>query len=306
MIDGKTRLVGLIGWPVGHSLSPRMHNAAFHKLGLNWCYVPMPVAPERLGEAVEGLVALGFAGANVTAPHKESVLAYLDEIAPEVRAIGALNTIVLREGRTFGYNTDVYGFLTALREKGFDPQGRRAVVLGAGGAARAVVYALAHAGSEVVVLNRTPERAEALVKALSPWFPSVSLAAGPLTTEALTQRATEADLLVNATSVGRWPAASPREAPAPAACKCQRLMASTLGEVDQCPWPEDVAFPSHWTVCDLVYSPPQTELLQRAASVGATTIGGLGMLVHQGAAAFRLWTGLEPPVETMYEACCRT
>jgi shikimate dehydrogenase len=281
MIDGRTRLVGLIGWPVGHSLSPRMHNAAFDKLGLDWCCVPLPVAPERLGEAVKGLVALGFAGANVTAPHKEAVMAHLDEITPEVQAIGAVNTIVLREGRTIGYNTDWYGFLAALQENGFAPQGRRAVVLGAGGAARAVVYALAGAGSEVVVFNRTQERAKALVEALSLSFPAVSLSAIPLTMEALIQRATEADLLVNATSVGTWP------------------------EVDQCPWPEDVAFPSHLTVFDLVYSPPQTKLLESAASVGASTVGGLGMLVHQGAGAFQLWTGLEPPVEAMYEACCR-
>ncbi len=319
MVDGKTRLVGLIGWPVEHSLSPCMHNAAFDKLGLNWCYVPMPVAPERLGDALRGLAALGFAGVNVTVPHKETVVAYLDEIAPEAQSIGAVNTIVLREGRAIGHNTDVYGFLEALREKGFAPQGRRAVVLGAGGAARAVVYALASRGSQVVVLNRSAERAGSLVEALSPALPSASLTAVPLTMETLSKRAAEADLLVNATSVGMWPAESPREAegrqvsassrlgisrvPAPAACKCQRLMASTFGEVDRCPWPEDLALPSRLTVFDLVYSPPRTKLLEKALSAGAKTIGGLGMLVHQGAAAFRLWTGIEPPVEAMYEAC---
>lgn len=281
MIDGGTRLVGLIGWPVEHSLSPAMHNAAFAELGLNWCYVPLPVAPGRLREALRGLVALGFAGANVTAPHKEAVMAHLDEVAPGARAIGAVNTIVVREGRTFGHNTDWRGFLAALREGGFSPQGKRAVVLGAGGAARAVVYALAHTGSEVAVLNRTPQRAEALVGDLSPLFPSIPFIALSLNENTLREQAAVAHLLVNATPLGTWP------------------------EVDRSPWPEGLAFPGHLTVFDLVYNPPQTRLLQQAAAGGARTIGGLGMLVHQGAAAFRLWTGLEPPVETMYEACRR-
>ena len=281
MINGKTKLVGLIGWPVEHSLSPAMHNAAFAELDLNWCYVPLPVARGRLEEAVRGLVALGFAGANVTAPHKEAVMAHLDEVAPGARAIGAVNTIVVREGRTIGHNTDWRGFLAALREGGFSPEGKRAVVLGAGGAARAVVYALAHAGSEVAILNRTPQRAEALVQALSFSFPSASLAAFPLTAKALREQVAEADLLVNATPLGMWP------------------------EVDRSPWPEGLAFPGHLAVFDLVYNPPQTRLLQQAAAAGARAIGGLGMLVHQGAAAFRLWTGLEPPVEAMYEACRR-
>ena len=281
MIDGRTKLVGLIGWPVEHSLSPAMHNAAFAELGLNWCYVPLPVARGRLEEAVRGLVALGFAGANVTAPHKEAVMAHLDEVAPGARAIGAVNTIVVREERTVGHNTDWRGFLAALREGGFSPEGKRAVVLGAGGAARAVVYALAHAGSEVAILNRTPQRAEALVEAFSSLFPSASLAAFPLTAKALREQVAEADLLVNATPLGTWP------------------------EVDRSPWPEGLALPGHLTVFDLVYNPSQTRLLQQAAAAGARAIGGLGMLVHQGAAAFRLWTGLEPPVEAMYEACHR-
>ncbi len=279
MIDGKTRLVGLIGWPVEHSLSPRMHNAAFERLSLNWCYVPMPVASERLRDALRGLVCLGFAGVNVTIPHKQAVVACLDEATPEVRYIGAANTIVFQEGRAIGHNTDVYGFLAALREIGFSPQGRRAAVLGAGGAARAVVYALASSGSRVAVLNRSQQRAQALVEDLSAEFPSAALKALPLTVECLEQHAAAADLLVNTTSVGMWP------------------------EPDRCPWPEELALPSHLTVFDLVYSPPETELLKKAVSVGAKSVGGLGMLVHQGAAAFRLWTGREPPVEVMYKAC---
>jgi shikimate dehydrogenase len=279
-INGQTKLVGLIGHPVEHSLSPAMHNSAFAVLGLNWCYLPLPVLPEQLGEAVAGLRALGFVGANVTVPHKQAVMPYLDEVTPEAQAIGAVNAIVVREG-FIGYNTDWQGFLTALSEGGFDPQDKRAVVLGAGGAARAVVYALAHARAQVTVLNRTPARAQALVQDFSPLFPSRSLASFPFTPQTLEVQTTEAHLLVNTMPVGMWP------------------------EVDQSPWPEDLAFPGHLTVFDLVYNPRQTKLLQQARAVGAKGIGGLGMLVHQGAAAFGLWTGEKAPVETMYEAASR-
>ena len=276
-INGQTKFVGLIGYPVEHSLSPAMHNSAFAALNLNWCYVPLPVHPERLGEAVAGLRAMSFVGANVTVPNKEAVMSYLDEVTPEAQAIGAVNTIVMREGKSIGHNTDWQGFLTALSEGGFDPRGRRAVVLGAGGAARAVVYALAHAGAQVTVLNRTLARAQALVQGSSPLFPSL-----PLTLQTLKEQTTEAHLLVNATPVGTWP------------------------EVGKSIWPEDLAFPSHLTVFDLVYNPRQTKLLRQARAAGAKAVGGLGMLVHQGAVAFELWTGEKAPVETMYEAANKT
>lgn len=281
-ITGETKLVGLIGWPVEHSLSPAMHNSAFAALNLNWCYVPLPVLPEQLGEAVAGLRALGFVGANVTVPHKEAVMSYLDHVTPEAQAIGAVNTIVVSEGRSIGYNTDWQGFLTALSEGGFDPQDKRAVVLGAGGAARAVVYALAQAGVQITVLNRTPSRAQDLVQDFSPLFPSLSLLSLPLTLQTLAERTAEAHLLVNTTPVGMWP------------------------ELDKSLWPKDLAFPGHLTVFDLVYNPRQTKLLRQAQAAGAQVIGGLGMLVHQGATAFELWTGEKAPVETMYEATSKT
>jgi len=280
-ITGETKLVGLIGWPVEHSLSPAMHNSAFAALKLNWCYVPLPVPPERLGEAVAGLRALGFMGANVTVPHKEAVMPYLDEVAPEAQVIGAVNTIVVCEEKLMGYNTDWRGFLAALSEGDFDPQGKRVVVLGAGGAARAVVYALAQAGAQVTVLNRTPARAQALIQDFSPLFPSPSLLSLPLTPQTLRERTSEAHLLVNATPVGMWP------------------------EVDESLWPEGLSFPGHLTVFDLVYTPRQTKLLRQAREAGAKVIGGLGMLVHQGAVAFELWTGERAPVETMYEAASK-
>jgi shikimate dehydrogenase len=275
-INGQTKLVGLIGYPIKHSLSPAMHNSAFAALNLNWCYVPLSVPPELLGEAVAGLRALGFVGANVTVPHKEAVISHLDDVTPQAQAIGAVNTIVVREGKSIGYNTDWQGFLTALSEGGFDPQDKRVVVLGAGGAARAVVYALAQAGAQVTILNRTPARAQALVQDLTPLFPSLFFLS--LSPQTLKEQTAEAHLLVNATPVGMWP------------------------EVDQSPWPEDLAFPGHLTVFDLVYNPRQTKLLRQAGAAGAKVIGGLGMLVHQGAAAFELWTGEKAPVETMYEA----
>lgn len=281
-INGQTKLVGLIGYPIEHSLSPAMHNSAFAALSLNWCYLPLPVHPERLGEAVAGLRALNFVGANVTVPHKEAVISYLDKVTPEAQAIGAVNTIVVHESELIGYNTDWLGFQAALSEGGFDPQGKRTVVLGAGGAARAVVYALAQGEAQVTVLNRTPSRAHALVQDFSPLFPSLSLLSLPLTLQTLKERATESHLLVNATPVGMWP------------------------EVDKSPWLEDLAFPSHLTVFDLVYNPRQTKLLRQARAAGAKGIGGLGMLVHQGAAAFELWTGEKAPVETMYEAASKT
>ena len=160
MINGATKLVGLIGWPVEHSLSPAMHNAAFASLGLNWVYVPLPVPPGTVEAAVKGLAALGFQGANVTVPHKQAVMPYLDELTEAAKIIGAVNTIVVGGAEAHsrtplrGDNTDAEGFIRALREGGFEPQGSSATVLGAGGAARAVVYALLASGTtEVRVLN---------------------------------------------------------------------------------------------------------------------------------------------------------
>lgn len=275
MIDGETQLVGAIGWPIAHSLSPAMHNAAFQALGLNWCYVPLPVRPGQVEAALRGLVALGFRGANVTVPHKQAVIPYLDAVSDDARAIGAVNTLVVKDGRLLGDNTDATGFLVDLRRAGFEPVGRRALVLGAGGGARAVAYALAMAGTDVVVLNRTPSRAETLVRDLAAWVPPVSLRSVPLSRQALSRLAPTADLIVNATSVGMWP------------------------DVDTSPWPDDLPIPPGCTVYDLVYRPARTRLLRQAEACGAQGIGGLGMLVHQGALAFEMWTGQDAPVGVM-------
>lgn len=278
MIDGRTRLVGVMGWPVAHSLSPAMHNAAFEALGLNWCYVPLPVHPDHVGRALVGLRALGFVGANVTIPHKQVVIPHLAHMTPAAQAIAAVNTLWFDPmGDLCGDNTDAAGFLESLREADVDPAGMTALILGAGGAARAVAYALGMAHVRRVLLhNRTRERALSLVQDIRSYFTDIQYEL--LTAEELRQVAHAADLIINCTSVGMWP------------------------QVDACPWPEDLAFSPRAVAVDLIYRPRKTRFLARAEASGATIINGVGMLVHQGAAAFRLWTDMEPPVDVMRRA----
>jgi len=277
-ITARTTLVGVIGWPVEHSLSPAMHNAAFAALGLDWAYVPLPVYPDHLGEAVRGLRALGFAGANVTVPHKQAVLAHLDDISQAAQVIGAVNTIAVRDGLLYGDNTDAAGFIASLRDVGFDPAGTYCAVLGAGGAARAVVHALAEAGArQVCIYNRTLARARDLCREMAKFHGDVRFE--PTSLADVVAIGDDTDLLVNTTSVGMWP------------------------DTEVSPWPCDLPIPGQLTVCDLVYNPPETLFLSQARVVGAETVGGLGMLVHQGAVAFELWTGRPAPLAIMRAAC---
>ena len=212
MIDGRTRLVGILGWPVDHSFSPGLHNAAFDAMGLNWRYVPLPVPPGQVFAAVKGLAAMGFLGANVTVPHKQAVLPVLDALDETATALGAVNTLVFSRSETgtpriTGHNTDARGFSQALESGGLDIGPRtRAVVVGAGGAARAVIFALAssHVG-EITVFSRTPGRAQALVAEFSGRQPASHVTAQPLTDDCLLTAAQTAVLLVNATPVGMWP-----------------------------------------------------------------------------------------------------
>jgi shikimate dehydrogenase len=273
-VTARTTLIGLLGWPVYHSLSPAMHNAAFRALGMDWAYLPLAVTPERLPDALAGLKALGFRGANVTIPHKEHVLLGLDEVAPEARSLGAVNTLVVEEGRLVGHNTDVAGFLTALDKAACTPD--RAVVLGAGGAARAAVHALLSRGVTVTVANRSPQRAQRLVCDFG--APSWRASSCSLETLALRDALDRAGLLVNATPAGMWP------------------------DVDATPLPPGSALHAGLAVMDLVYNPLETLLLRQARQAGAKCINGLDMLVYQGAAAFRLWTGQEAPVAIMRQA----
>jgi shikimate dehydrogenase len=278
VITGHTTLVGVIGWPVEHSLSPAMHNAAFAALGLDWVYLPLPVYPDHLGEAVRGLRALGFAGTNVTVPHKEAALAHLDEVSHAAQVIGAVNTIAVRNGSLYGDNTDAAGFIASLHDAGFDPPGTYCAVLGAGGAARAVVHALADAGAlQVCVYNRSLDRAWSLCQDMAKFHTDVRFEPAPLSD--VSAIGDETDLLVNTTSLGMWP------------------------HTETSPWPRDLPIPGHLTVYDLAYNPQETFFLAQAQAVGAETVGGLGMLVHQGAAAFELWAGHPAPVAIMQEAC---
>ena len=281
MIDGATQLVGVVGWPVEHSLSPIMHNAAFEALGLPWCYVPLAVPRGQVEAAVRGLAALGFRGANVTVPHKESVLPLLDSVAPDAQALGAVNTLVIGRdpagaATLSGYNTDVEGFIGALRQGGFAPEkAGHVVVVGSGGAARAVVFGLLWSGcQQITILNRTLQRAEALVATFDRRAgDGATLRALPLSRETLVESARAADLLVHTTSLGMWP------------------------RVEGSVWPGGVPVPSHLTLMDLVYNPLETRLLKQARESGAQVVDGLGMLVRQGALALGLWTNRGADVE---------
>ena len=291
MIDGHTKLVGLLGWPVEHSLSPAMHNAAFESLGLNWRYVPLAVRPGQVEAAVRGLGALGFLGANVTVPHKQAALGAVDVADAGARALGAVNTLVIdrgQDGRTTvsGYNTDARGFIFALHAGGYDPaSGGRAVVVGAGGAARAVVHGLLSEGTgKVDLLNRTLSRAKDLVRDVGATAEgSGRLRALPLTRETLVESSRGANLLVNATTVGMWP--------------------DMGGSI----WPADLPLPLGLTVFDLVYNPLETTLLRQARASARLGVDGLEMLVQQGALAFCMWTRQQYDIgrvaTTMRDAC---
>ena len=276
-----TRYVGVIGYPAKQSLSAVFQQAAFDHLGLDLRYEVWPTPEERLAEVVQGLRAPDRLGANVTIPHKEAVLPLMDKTDELARRVGAVNTIVNREGRLHGHNTDVGGFLRALREDGgFDPAGARVLVAGAGGAARAIVIALIDAGAaSVTVINRTFPRAGRLVRELQPHAAGTELHALPDVHASWAASVLSCRLLINCTSVG---------------------MAGTQEEKDS-PVPIDL-IPAGALVFDLIYRPIQTPLMAAARKRGAGVLGGLPMLIYQGADSFRLWTGLEPPVEVMFRA----
>ncbi|GAB4463010.1 MAG: shikimate dehydrogenase [Armatimonadaceae bacterium] len=274
-VRGTTRVVGVWGYPVKHSASPAMHNAAFAALGLDWVYVPFEVAPDRVAEAVAGIRALNLVGVNVTIPLKELVPPHLDDLTERASALGAVNTIIHRDGTLIGDSTDGPGFLTALEHAGIGVgSGSNVVVLGAGGSARALVRALTEAGASVTLANRNQERASALAAevALAP------VTVIPLTEDAVGAALVGADVLVNTTSVGMYP------------------------ETDALPpVPADALAPSVF-VADLIYNPAETRLLSLARSRGCRTQNGIEMLVRQGAISFHHWTGIHPPVDVMRQA----
>ena len=271
--------LGIIGYPIGHSISPVFQQAALDALAVDAQYRAYEVPPDGVGGFVRSLRSQGVLGINVTVPHKEAVIPFLDEIDEWAAQAGAVNTIVNRGGRLLGFNTDGYGFLRALRESGnFEPAGRRALILGAGGSARGVVQSLVRAQSEpLVIANRTLARAEALaVLARSAGIPAQAI---PLESPELEAAAAEAALIVNCTSLGM------RHGPDESASPLQTRQ-----------------IPSTTLVYDLVYNPEATPLLTYAAQAGAKTLGGILMLVYQGAASFEIWLGQPAPVSVMVEA----
>jgi shikimate dehydrogenase len=269
--------LAVLGQPIGHSRSPAMQNAALTELGLcpDWSYEAIEVPPERFAARVRRMPAQGFAGANVTLPHKIAAFDLADEASRVTRAIGAANTLSFREGRIAADNTDAPGFLAAL---GRSPGGMRALVLGAGGSARAVVWSLVDAGAEVSIWNRTRIRAVRLAGDLGASV--VEPEGGRLATEAY-------DLIVNTTSVGMETGAGRSEA-ATTELRWLRM--------------DRDSFRADQTVVDLVYGPVLTALLAVARDRGARIVDGLEVLVHQGAVSLRIWTGAEPPIETMRQA----
>ena len=273
-INGQTRIVGVIGDPVQHSRSPQMHNAAILERKLDYVYIPFHVRSGELQEAIEGFKALNVLGVNVTIPHKQTVMSILDDVSHEATLIGAANTLIFCDGRVSGDNTDAQGFLRAMTEEGIDiPVGGSAVVLGAGGAARAVVVALALSGLDLITIaNRTEWKAIQFEKDLAT-ISETEISAVDLASNQLNLAIRSADLLVNTTSVG-------------------------MQETDQLLIDPDFLNPGT-VVYEIVYTPPETPLLRVAREKGCQTIGGIGMLVHQGAIAFEKWIGIVPNVETM-------
>ena len=266
-ITGKTKITGIFGYPVEHTLSPSMHNAAFEHLGLDYCYLPFSVRPDYLGQAVEGIRALGMTGVSVTVPHKEAVMPFLDEISIEAEFIGAVNTIINSAGKLTGFNTDGRGFMRSIAENGIDLSGKKVLIVGAGGAARAVSYYLSEKAESLFIYNRNRERLNVLVSDLSKLRSNV-------TAKADIDNISGVDIIINATSLG-------------------------MKTEDPLPVSPGLLHKNH-VVCDLIYK--KTRLLEAAADRGCKTMDGLGMLLYQGVLAFELWTSINPPIEIMKNA----
>ncbi|MEO5357163.1 MAG: shikimate dehydrogenase [Nitrospirae bacterium YQR-1] len=268
MITAKTKITGLIGYPVTHSLSPYMHNAAFKHLGLDYCYLCFSVHPDLLAEAVYGVRAMDFAGANVTVPHKEKAMAALDEIDEEARFIGAVNTILNKDGKLSGYNTDGRGFMRSVAEAGISLTGKKVFVAGAGGAAKAITYYIAQEAQSLSIFDIDEPKLTALVKHLKTVNPNVFA-------EGKNYNLIEShDVIINATPLGLKPD-------------------------DPAPFDFSLLSSSH-IVCDVIYK--DTPLIEKAKSLNCLTTNGLGMLFWQAVLAFEIWTNTTAPVEIMRKA----
>jgi shikimate dehydrogenase len=266
-ITGKTKITGLFGYPVEHTLSPAMHNSAFEQLGMDYCYLPFPVRPDLLKNAVEAVRALNMAGVNVTIPHKEAVIAFLDTIDEEASFIGAVNTIVNNGGNLTGHNTDGRGFMRSLEENNVDSENKKVLVVGAGGASRAISYYLSEKAEAFYLFDIDTKKAEKLVSDLSKIRSNVHQMS-------VLKSPQDFDLIINATPLG-------------------------LRKEDPLPFDVNTLTSDH-TVCDLIYK--KTALLEQAGTKGCMAVDGLGMLLWQGVLAFELWTKVFPPVDTMRKA----
>ena len=278
MISGRTAVFGIFGYPVEHTFSPGMHNAAFARIGLEGCYVPFAVRPEALGDAIRSIIPLGIRGVNITVPHKEKVLPFLDELAGDASLIGAVNTIEVVRGRLIGHNTDGRGFVRSLREDtGFRPKGKAFLLIGTGGAARAISFSLALAGAGTIFLYDIDiAKAKKLARDVRT---RTGIRATALTAQALRTSSTDVDAIINATPLG-------------------------MKRGDPLPFSRDLIRRDH-LICDLVYNPPATRLLTAARSRGAETLSGIGMLLYQGVIAFEIWTGKKAPVHIMRQALAK-
>ena len=278
-INGETRLYGILGHPVASSLSPAMHNAAFAALGINGAYVPFPTHPEQLKTAVKGLTQAGVAGFNLTVPHKQTILPLLDEITPLAQTIGAVNTVRVDDGRLSGTNTDGDGLLRGLKEDlDWSPEGQRVLLLGAGGAARGIAFALLAAGvARLDIANRTAATALSLASDCAGQYPEESPVISGLAMDQIIQAQPGEgySLVINSTSVGMGDGKSPIDL---------------------------AGLQVRGSVADIVYTPLETPLLKQAKELGIPITNGLGMLLHQGWLAFQFWTGMEPPLEVMRNA----
>jgi shikimate dehydrogenase len=267
---------GVIGDPIEHTLSPTMHNAAFKHLKLDFVFLAFRVKAAELENAMRGMRGLGIRGLNITMPHKNEVAKYLDRVDPTVKFLGSVNTILNEDGRLLGFNTDGVGALKALRENGVNPDGKKLLLLGAGGAAKAIAYALAKEVGELCILNRAAEKAKELADALSRTF-GKKIVGDALSSSAIQRNLQDSDILINATSIGMHPHIS------------QSLVAPQWLKSDLC-------------VMDIVYNPVETKLVKDAKAAGAHVVSGVEMLLYQGAASFEIWTGVSAPIEVMRRA----
>jgi shikimate dehydrogenase len=273
-----TKIIGIIGYPIGHTLSPLMHNTAIKELGLDFLYLPFEVKKENIALAMGGLKGLGISGINVTIPHKESVIPYLDALDDNAKFIGAVNTIKLEDGRLKGYNTDGLGFLKSLKaDAQEDAKGKNIIILGAGGASRAIAVQMAlEKANSIIIANRTAERGKQLVEYISSKLKAQSsklLMAVSLKDSSLIENFREADIIINTTSVG-------------------------MKDRDTQLFPYNYISDKH-LVCDIVYKPIETRLLKEASARGARILNGIGMLIYQGSLSFKIWTGHEMPVDAV-------